>query len=98
AAAPPSPEVAAMLSDGFATSAAGFSQTDNSYFETGDLFLGFVPEGWGRSAGLFNRGSQFMGGGLGFDFDGASPIFDLGHATFGGGPFLPRAAKNCTFS
>jgi hypothetical protein len=95
---PPSPEVAAMLSDGFATSTAGFSQTDNSYIATGDLFAGFTPRGWGMSFGMFNRGSDLMGGGLGADFDGAGPFFDLGHVEFGGGPFAPRDAKNCTFS
>lgn len=95
--APPSPEVAAMLSDGFATSTAGFSETDNSYMSSGDLFAGFMPMGWGMSAGLFNRG-QFMGGGLGLDFDGGGAFFDLGHSMFGGGPFAPRASKNCTFS
>lgn len=95
---PPSPEVSAMLSDGFATSTAGFSQTDNSYAAAGDLFLGFMPQGWGLSAGLFNRGSDLMGGGLGPDFAGFGVFFDLGHAAFGGGPFAPRDSKNCTFS
>ena len=93
----PSPQVAAMLSDGFATSTAGFSQTDNSYMSTGDNFAGFMPMGWGMSAGLFSRG-DFMGGGLGLDFDGGGPFFDFGHAEFNSGPFAPRPGKNCTFS
>lgn len=87
-----------MLSDGFATSTAGFSQTDNSFVADADFFLGFMPLGWGKSAGSFNRGFDLMGGGLGPDFDGGGLFFDLGHAAFGGGPFAPRAPKNCTFS
>jgi hypothetical protein len=94
----PSPEVAAMLSDGFATSTAGFSQTDNSYLAAGDVSAGFMPMGWGLSEGLFDRGRDFMGGGLGVDFDGDGEIFDFGHMEFGGGPFMPRDAKSCTFS
>src|SRR5215831_16543241 len=84
---PPSPEVAAMLSDGFATSTAGFSQTDNSYLAAGDLSAGFMPMGWGLSQGLFDRARDFMGGGLGVDFMGEGPIFDFGHMEWGGGPF-----------
>ena len=95
---PPSPEVAAMLSDGFATSTAGVSQTDNSYLAAGDLSAGFMPLGWGLSQGLFNRMRDFMGGGLGVDFDGGGAIFDIGHVEFGGGPFMPRDAKSCAFS
>ena len=98
AAKPLSPEVSAMLSDGFATSTAGFSQTDNSYLAGGDFFAGFSPMGWGMSFGSFNRGSMFMGGGLGVDYDGGGPFFDLFRGPFGGGPFVPRASKNCTFS
>jgi hypothetical protein len=98
ATAPQSPEVSAMLSDGFATSTAGFSQTDNSYVVGADMFLGFMPLGWGVSAASFNRGSDLMGGGLGPDFDGGGLFFDLGRSPFGGGPFAPRASKDCTFS
>src|SRR5215471_4483593 len=94
----PSPEVVAMVSDGFATSTAGFSQTDNSYLAAGDLWSGFMPEGWGLSQGLFDRTRDFMGGGLGVDFDGDGAIFDMERAEFGGGPFVPRDARNCTFS
>jgi hypothetical protein len=94
----PSPEVAAMLSDGFATSTAGFSQTDNSFGPTADLFAGFMPMGWGMSAGLFDRGGDLMSGGLGPDFAGVGMLFDLGHAEFGAGPFAPRQSKTCTFS
>jgi hypothetical protein len=94
----PSPEVVAMVSDGFATSTAGFSQTDNSYLAAGDLWSGFMPEGWGLSQGLFDRTHDFMGGGLGVDFDGDGAIFDMERAEFGGGPFVPRDARNCTFS
>jgi hypothetical protein len=95
---PPSPQVAAMLSDGFATSTAGFSQTDNSYLAAGDLSAGFMPMGWGLSEGLFDRTRDFMGGGLGVDFDGDGAIFDMGHMEWGGGPFMPRSASNCTFA
>src|SRR5205085_299044 len=31
-------------------------------------------------------------------FDGDGEFFDLHHSPFGGGPFAPRAPKNCTFS
>jgi hypothetical protein len=93
-----SPAVAAMLSDGFATSTAGFSQTDNSYLASGDMSEGFMPEGWGLSQGLFDRTHDFMGGGLGVDFDGDGAFFDTDHGDFDGGPFVPRNSKDCTFS
>src|SRR5579884_983948 len=74
--AAPSPQIQAMLSDGFATSTAGFSQTDNSYTASGDVLAGFAPDGWGMSQGLFNRTADLMGGGLGPDFMGAGALFD----------------------
>jgi len=87
-----------MLSDGFATSAAGFSQTDNSFVPGADQFAGFMPQGWGMSAGSFDRGSNLMSGGLGDDFAGAGLLFDLDHDDFDSGPFKPRDSSNCSFS
>ena len=87
-----------MLSDGFATSTAGFSQTDNSYVASGDLMTGFAPGGWGMSLGLFDRMHDFMGGGLGADFMGAGALFDTESGDFDDGPFAPRWDSNCAFS
>lgn len=96
--AAPSPQIQAMLSDGFATSTAGFSQTDNSYTANGDQLAGFSPDGWGMSLGLFNRTADLMGGGLGPDFMGAGALFDTEFGEFDAGPFAPRHASSCAFS
>jgi hypothetical protein len=94
-----SPELAGVLNDGFAQSAAGFGETNNSFVAGLDAFAPWMPPAFGATMDRFHRTSDFMGGGLADDFDGAGAFATFGHGPFDGGPFAPiRANKNCTFS
>lgn len=87
-----------MLSDGFATSAAGFGETSNSFVAGLDAFAPWMPSAVGFAQSLFHGGSNLMGGGLNGDFAGAGALFDFEHTAFGGGPFIPHVGKDCTYS
>jgi len=94
-----SPELANVLNDGFATSAAGFGETNNSFVAGLDAFAPWMPPAVGAFADRFHRTSDLMGGGLADDFAGVAAFATFGHGPFDGGPFAPiRANKNCTFS
>ena len=93
-----SPELANVLNDGFAQSAAGFGETNNSFVAGLDAFAPWMPPSLGAVADRFHRTSDFMGGGLSGDFEGATAFLAFGHGPFDGGPFAPIRDKNCTFS
>lgn len=94
-----SPELAAVVNDGFAQSAAGFGETNNSFVAGLDAFAPWMPPAFGAMVDRFHRTSDFMGGGLAGDFAGAASFAGFGHGPFDGGPFAPiRANKDCTFS
>lgn len=94
-----SPELSTILNDGFATSAAGFGETNNSFVADLDAFAPWMPPALGTVADRFHRMSDLMGGGLADNFAGASTFVGFGHGPFDGGPFAPiRASKDCTFS
>lgn len=94
-----SPELANVVNDGFAQSAAGFGETNNSFVAGFDAFAPWMPPAFGATADRFHRTSDFMGGGLAGDFAGAASFLTFGHGPFDGGPFAPiRANKDCTFS
>jgi len=94
-----SPELANVLNDGFAQSAAGFGETNNSFVAGLDAFAPWMPPAFGATADRFHRTSDFMGGGLAGDFAGATSFLTFGRGSFDGGPFAPiHADKNCTFS
>lgn len=95
--APLSPEATAMLADGFATTAAGFGETNNSFVAGPDLFAAWMPMGMGMTMGMFHATSDLMGGGLGDDFAGGM-MFDMGHGPFDHGPFAPFTDRNCSYS
>ena len=94
-----SPELATVLNDGFAQSAAGFGETNNSFVTGLDAFAPWMPPAFGAIVDRFHRTSDFMGGGLAGDFAGAATFLTFGRGPFDGGPFAPiRANKDCTFS
>jgi hypothetical protein len=94
-----SPELATVLNDGFAQSAAGFGETNNSFVAGLDAFAPWMPPAFGAIADRFHRTSDFMGGGLADDFDGGPSFLSFGRGPFDGGPFAPtRANNNCTYS
>ena len=99
-----SPQVSAMLADGFTTSTAGSGQTNNSFVAsapTSDDFAAWMPPGF--VAGTFAHGdAELMGGGLGADFAGdaslAGPLADRGGDDDDRGPFEHFSMRNCPFS
>jgi len=94
-----SPDLANVINDGFAQSAAGFGETNNSFVAGLDAFAPWMPPAFGVNADRFHRTSDFMGGGLSGDFAGAATFLTFGRGPFDGGPFAPiRANKDCTFS
>jgi hypothetical protein len=98
-----SPQASAMLADGFTTSAAGFSQTNNSFVSGTDGFSAWMPPGF--TAGTFAHGdAELMGGGLGGDFAGDASLTGQLAGAFGDhgdddrGPFEHFSSRDCTFS
>ncbi len=96
-----SPEVSAMLADGFTSSAAGFGQTTNSFVAGSDAFASWTPPGF--VSGTYAREDhELMGGGLASDFAGEASIG--ARASTGGdddddrGPFDHFSDRSCTFS
>jgi hypothetical protein len=95
-----SPEVSAMLADGFTSSAAGFGQTTNSFVADADAFASWTPPGF-VSGTYAHEDHELMGGGLASDFAGEA---SLGVRLTGGddaddrGPFDHFSDRNCTFS
>lgn len=94
-----SPEVSAMLADGFTSSAAGFGQTTNSFVAGSDGFASWTPPGF--ISGTYAREDhELMGGGLASDFAGEMSIG--ARASAGGddddrGPFDHFSDRSCTF-
>ncbi len=94
-----SPELTSILTDGFATSAAGFGETNNSFVAGLDAFAPWMPPALGAEMDRFHRTTDLMGGGLASDFAGAGVFLSFGHGPFDGGPFAPgHSSSNCAFS
>ena len=94
-----SPELVNVINDGFAQSAAGFGETNNSFVAGLDAFAPWMPPAFGATVDRFHQTSDFMGGGLAGDFAGAASFLTFGRGALDGGPFAPiRANKDCTFS
>jgi hypothetical protein len=99
-----SPQVSAMLADGFTTPTAGTGQTNNSFVASAPSSEGFaawMPPGF--IAGTFaHSDAELMGGGLGADFAGdaslVSPLADRGGDDDDRGPFEHFSMRNCPFS
>lgn len=94
------PEVSAMLADGFTSSPASFGQTTNSFVSGSDGFASWMPPGF-ISGTFAHDDHELMGGGLASDFAGEMSIG--AHLNVGDrdeddrGPFDHFSDRTCTF-